>query len=123
MSNFEGKMEIPENRLARRLRINLPVSYQTLGQDKSSGETVAKDISITGLRVNASAFMHPRSSVLVKVQFPEVNKVIEAVADVVWSHRISFSDQYQAGLRFSEISPVFKKWLEEYILINETLSR
>jgi c-di-GMP-binding flagellar brake protein YcgR len=115
-------MEIPEKRLTRRLRVNLPISYQRMGKVKSFGDTVAKDISTTGLRLSVATFFQPQSQVLVKVQFPEVNKTIEAMAHVVWSHRISFSDQYQAGLHFSEINPVFKKWLEEYILINEALS-
>lgn len=116
-------MEIPEKRLTRRLRVILPVSYHQVGETRGFGDTVAKDISTTGLRLNAATFLQPQSSVLVKIQFAEVNKIIEAMTHVVWSHRVSFSDQYQAGLRFSEISPVFKKWLEEYILINEALSR
>jgi c-di-GMP-binding flagellar brake protein YcgR len=116
-------MEIPEKRITRRLRVNLPVSFRHMGEAKSFGDTVAKDISTTGLRLSAASFFQPQSSLLVKIQFPEVNKIIEAMACVIWSHRISFSDQYQAGLRFSELSPLFKKWLEEYILINEILSR
>ena len=116
-------MEILEKRLMRRLRVNLPVSYQNIGEERNFGDTVAKDISTTGLRLNTASFFPPRSNVLVKIQFLEVNKIIEAMTQVVWSHRISFSDQYQAGLHFSEISPIFKKWLEEYILINEALSR
>lgn len=116
-------MNIPEKRLSRRLRVNLSVSYQHMGEDRNFGETVAKDISTSGLRLSTASFFHPRSQVLVKIHFPEVNKIIEAMTQVVWSHRISFSDQYQAGLHFSEISPIFKKWLEEYVLINEALSR
>jgi c-di-GMP-binding flagellar brake protein YcgR len=116
-------MEIPEKRITRRLRVNLPVSYQFIGGVKNYGETLAKDISMTGLRLSAASFFQPQSNLIVKILFPEVNKVIEAVTHVIWSHRVSFSDQYQAGLKFSEINPVFKKWLEEYILINEALSR
>jgi len=115
-------METAERRRAKRLRVNLPLAYQHLGQDNDFGETVAKDISTAGMRINADSFQCPGTGFLVKLRFHEVSKVIEAIAEVVWSQRISFSDQYQAGLRFTEISPVFSQWLEEYILINEALS-
>jgi len=115
-------MATVERRQAKRLRVNLPLSYQHLGRERDFGETVAKDISTTGIRINAEAFLAPGTELLVKLRFPEVSKVIEAIARVVWSLRISFSDHYQAGLCFTEINPVFHKWLEEYILINEALS-
>jgi len=120
--NLRGLMETPERRQAKRLRVNLPLVYQHLGKDRDFGETLAKDISVVGMRINAGSFLAPGSDLLVKLRFPEVSKVIEAIAQVVWSQRISFSDHYQAGLRFTEISPVFRKWLEEYILINEAMS-
>ncbi len=116
-------MEIPERRQAKRLRVNLPVTFHHLGDERQHAETVAKDISTTGLRMNTQTFMQPQTNLLIRLRFPEVNKVIEAAGRVAWSQRISFSDQYQAGLHFNEINPVFRKWLEEYILINEALPR
>ncbi len=116
-------MEIAEKRLARRLRVHMPVGYESLTADRGLQETIAKDISTTGLRMNTRAFIAPQTHCRVQLRFPEVNKTIETVARVVWSQRISFSDQYQAGLQFIEIAPVQHKWLEEYILINEALPR
>lgn len=116
-------MEISERRQSKRLKVNLPVTFQNMGLNKHFGETATKDISSTGLRMNMDAFFPPNSNFLIKLRFPEVNRIVEAVARVIWSHRISFSDQYQAGLHFTEINPIFKRWLEEYILINETLEK
>lgn len=116
-------VSIPERRLAKRIRVNLPVTFQHLGDHKHFGETVTRDISLTGLRMNMSGFFPPQSSFLIKLHFPEVNRIIEAIAKTVWSQRISFSDQYQTGLQFTEINPVFKKWLDEYIVVNEALAR
>lgn len=116
-------MEIQERRKSRRLKVRLPVTYEQLGGNKRFGETVTKDISSTGLRINMANFFASNNDFLVKLRFPEVNRVVEAIAKIAWSHRISYSDQYQAGLQFSEINPLFKKWLDEYILINETLAK
>ena len=116
-------MEIPEKRQSKRLKVNLPVTFENKGIERHFGETATKDISATGLRMNMDAFFPPNSNFLVKLRFPEVNKIVEAMAKIIWSHRISFSDQYQAGLHFTEMNPVFKRWLEEYILINETLEK
>ena len=120
LSKLEN-MEIKERRQSKRLKALLPVSYEQLGEQTAFGETSTKDISLTGLRMNMNQFFATNTSFLIKMHFPEVNKIIEAIAKVAWSHRISYSDQYQAGLQFSEINPVFKNWLQEYIIINELL--
>lgn len=119
----EKNMDILEKRLSKRLRANLPVNFEQVTLPKRFGETTTKDISATGLRVNTDNFFAPDSTLFVKLRFPEVNRVIEGQARVVWSHRVSFSDQYQAGLEFNDLNPMFKKWLEEYILIHDALGR
>ncbi len=116
-------MEISEKRRSKRIKARLPLSYEYLGSQKDFGETVSKDLSVTGLRMNMPAFFPPNSDFLIRLRFPEVQKIVQGTAKIVWSHRISFSDQYQTGLQFHEINPVGKKWLEEYILINETFAK
>ncbi|HQP91373.1 MAG TPA: PilZ domain-containing protein [Candidatus Omnitrophota bacterium] len=116
-------MEIEEKRLSRRLKVNLPVNFEQTSAPRQFGETTTKDISISGLRMNMDGFFAPSTNFLIKLHFPEVNRIIEAMASVVWSHRISYSDQYQAGLHFCEINPMHKKWLEEYIIVNEALGK
>ena len=116
-------MEIPEKRLSKRLKVNLPLNFERLGATKYSGETVIKDISVTGIRINLDTFSPTNTNFLLKIRLPEVNKVIEGLARIVWANRVSYSDRYQAGLQFYEMNTIFRKWLEEYILINETLSR
>ena len=113
-------MDIQERRLARRLKINLPVAYVKAGGEKYFGETLTKDISSTGLRMNLNAFFPANTSFLLKLHFPEFDKIVETVARIVWCQRISFSDQYQVGLKFHEINTFFKKWVEEYILSKES---
>jgi len=115
-------MEIPEKRLSRRLKVSLPITLQSLSPNKYFGETITRDISATGLRINMDNFSTPQSNFLVRLRIPEVNKVIEAMARVVWSQRIPYSDKYQTGLQFYEINSIFKNWLEEYVLLNETLA-
>lgn len=116
-------MEIQEKRQFKRLKANLPVFYEDASGTRDFGETVSKDISTTGLRMNMNTFFAPETSFHIRLRFPEVSKIIEGMAKIVWSHRISFSDQYQAGLQFYELNPICKKWLEEYILINNTLGK
>lgn len=116
-------MDAIEKRQSQRINVSIPVSFEQLGPGKNTGRTVTRNISVTGLRMNMPSFFPAGSSFLLKLTFPEVNRVIESIARVVWSQRRPFSDQYQAGLHFAEINPVFKKWLEEYIIVNTALSR
>lgn len=116
-------MEKSEKRLSKRLKVNLPVTFDYLGPKRHFGETITRDISPTGVRMNMEAFFAPEASFLLKVSLPEVNRVIEATANVIWSQRISYSDLYQAGFEFKEINPVFKNWLEEYVIVSDALNR
>lgn len=116
-------MEISEKRRSRRLKIGLPVTFHQVSASKRFGETITKDISLSGLRMDTDSFFQPNSNVIIKLRFPEVNKVIDVVAKVMWSHSATRSDKFQTGLAFSEINPMFKKWLEEYILINITMGK
>lgn len=116
-------MKFQDKRQDKRIRANLPIAYEFLGTERLSGKTVSSDLSTTGLRMNMPSFFPAESSFLVKLNFTEVNKSIEGIAKVVWSQRITFSDRYQAGLHFSELNPFFKKWLREYVTINDALSR
>ncbi len=112
-------MEIQERRESKRLKIHLPVSLVHLGTKKYFCETLTKDIGSTGLRINFNIYFPTHNSFLIKLHFPEENKIIDGAANIIWCHRISFSDQYQAGLKFSEINPASEKWLQDYILSKE----
>ena len=116
-------MELEERRQSGRLKVNLPVNFEYMGSPRAFGESLTKDISLTGLRMNMDNFFPPNTGFLVKMRFPEVSRIMEGKARIVWSHRISYSDQYQAGLEFSEMSPVFKNWLEEYFLLKGVLDK
>ncbi len=116
-------MDILEKRSAKRLKINLPVSYELKGVRREFGDSVSRDISTTGLRMDMSSFLPPASSLFIRLRFPDVNKIVEGTAKIIWSQRISFSDRYQAGLHFNEMSPIYSKWLEEYILIHGVLGK
>ena len=115
-------MKVEERRESKRLKTNLPVSVLHLGDKKYFGETLTKDISSTGLRINLDLFFPVNSSFLIKLHFPQEDKIVDGTAKIVWCQRISFSDQYQAGLKFSEMNPFSKKWLEEYTFPKENLS-
>lgn len=119
----EEKMDIPERRQVTRLKVNLPVTFQRMGMVKSYGETITKDISSTGLRINLEEFSPSQENFLIRLSFPEVSKIIEGMARTVWSGPVAYSDKYQAGLEFYEMNPMYKKWLEEYIQIHQTYSK
>lgn len=115
-------MEIQERRLSKRLKINLPISFAQLEGEKHFGETLSKDISSAGVRMNTNTSFPVNSNFLVKLRFLDKNVTVEGKAKIVWSNRISFPEQYQAGLEFYEMNPIFKKWIGEYILAKENQS-
>lgn len=112
-------MEISERRRSPRIKVSLPISLEHRGKNHHYEDEVTKDISATGLRINMDSFFPMNSNFLIKMRFPEANKSIEGLARVAWSQHLNYSNQYEAGLQIVEINPVYKRWLEEYIQINQ----
>jgi c-di-GMP-binding flagellar brake protein YcgR len=67
-------------------------------------------------------FAPPSTHFSLKIRIPEVQRIVETQARVAWAAPLAHSDKYQVGFEFFEMSPIFRKWIEEYILVNETLN-
>jgi hypothetical protein len=114
-------METREKRQSVRLKASLPVSLEHLGINHHYEEELTRDISMTGFRVNISSFFPKDANFLIKLRLPEVNKMIEGIAKVVWAQHLARSNQYEAGLQFVELNPIFKNWIEEYVQVNKAM--
>lgn len=114
-------METQEKRRSQRIKAGLPISLEHLGITHHYEDEITKDISATGVRVNIDSFFPINSRFLIKMRFPEVNKSIEGLARVAWSGHLNYSNQYEAGLEFVELNPVYRKWIEEYVQINQAM--
>ncbi len=112
---MEG-MEKREKRLYKRITLSLPINYEILDTDKKElDHTVCKDISEGGLKLIVKKFYPPKTKFLIKIDIPEMNKMITAIAETVWSFNMRFSNRYYNGLRFCDLNTPSKKLLNEYI--------
>lgn len=115
------KKLIAEKRKSARLTIGIPVSYEILGDKKNFGSSLVKDIDISGLRIRSDKFFPANIRLILTLHFPEVKRTARTEARIVWSQRINFSNNYFIGLEFMNLNPLYKRWLEEYIQIHNTL--
>ncbi len=114
---------IAEKRRSTRLTISLPVSYEILGDMKSFGSCLAKDIDCNGLKIRTDRFFPANTRLAIKLYFPEVSKIIQGEAKITWAQYINYSNKCFIGIEFLNFNPVYKRWIEEYIMIHKTFRK
>lgn len=104
---------IEEKRKHTRFNTHLSVRFQLKNQPSKFGYTSSRDISEGGVRLILDEFLRPKTEVLLEMIL--LGRVINPEAVVVWSQRISHSDNYQTGLQFLKIERIENQRLKEYI--------
>jgi len=107
-----------ERRQNKRLALTLPIYYEVLEKDKKEiGDTVCKDISEGGMKLMLKKFFPPKTKFLLKINLEGINRIVETIAESIWSFNVHFSNSYYNGLRFTDLSTSDQKTLGEYIAI------
>lgn len=112
---MNSPINTPERRQDERLKVNLPVSFEQFHGLKTKGESLTRDISTSGLRINVDGYFAPHTQFSFKLDLPEIKKSLSGIVQIIWSQRISYSDRYQIGLQFCGMLPEEKKSLDDYI--------
>lgn len=108
-----------ERREYERLSISMPINYETLETpEKRCGETSSKDISQGGIKIILDRFYPHQTKFLLKVNLENVHRVIESIAETVWSFNEPYSNRYCAGLRFTEMNRENRNILKQYLSIH-----
>jgi c-di-GMP-binding flagellar brake protein YcgR len=107
-----------EKRLNKRISLSLPINYESLETNKKELDaTVSRDISEGGLRLTFHKFYPPKTKFRLKINLGGIDKIIETIAETVWSFNAQFSNRYYSGLRFLEMGVPEQKMLKEYLEI------
>lgn len=102
-----------EQRRFPRFHYSVPIKYRQK-DEVTPTYTVTRDISIGGLKILTNRFIPRGTDMAIEIEIPRDN-VINAAVNVIWSNRISHSDQYLSGVKFSEIDEVGKKNISELV--------
>lgn len=112
-----------EKRAESRITAYLPTDYDIIGQAKKEfGSTTSRDLSQKGIKILTEKFYPPGTKFLLKLNLKEINKILELMAQSKWASNIQFSNRYQNGLCFDDLTPQQKRTLEEYINLKQTIT-
>jgi c-di-GMP-binding flagellar brake protein YcgR len=81
----------------------------------SSKQYITSDISQGGIRFFVHNFIPKDSYLKIRIVFSKSNVVIEAVVRLQWIKQVPYSDRYEVGVRFIDISPKAADHLSNYI--------
>ena len=100
---FAKKYKAFNERRHKRLRAVYLVKYE-VGVGKEPRITNVKDISGGGLQFSTTEELRPSSTIKVNVLIPQLNRVLEALAQVLRVRRAKNGITYSVGVSFLEMS-------------------
>ena len=102
-----------DRRRAQRLKAKL-TAHCELRAEKKYANVLTQDISESGIRMLSDGFIPRLSKIAVQINLSP-RKLIELNGEIKWSQRVAYSNYYQTGLEFKDVSPDIKRSISEYI--------
>jgi c-di-GMP-binding flagellar brake protein YcgR len=103
---------LEEYRQTPRVKIQDEVRYQIRGKPIYS-HTVSDNISLGGMSFTNGSFLSPDTLLMLEVNV--LSRVLKPVAKVRWTNSVAHTDRYKYGVEFLEMDNEDKKYLSEYI--------
>lgn len=111
---------VSEKRKDKRIHVSLPIDYSPLEiPEKRCGNAAGKNLSQGGLKIILDKFYPHKTKFLLKVNLESMHRVIESIAETVWSFNESYSNRYFAGLQFTDMNKENKEILKQYLTMQE----
>lgn len=105
-----------ERRGLPRLKLSIPIQFRNIlkPQEPFSG-SLSKDISAGGVRFSGSTFLPKGARLVLLISLPPLLKPIRTLAQVVWVSEQRFSETYECGLQFIEVTPEDRDTIATYV--------
>ena len=101
-----------ESRRFPRIEFSGPLRCSVRGSPEVTG-TVTQNLSLSGIGFISSSFLAPSTTVMLQIQL--LSRIIQPIAQIVWSSPVSRQDKYRHGARFIECDPQDKKNLSDFL--------
>lgn len=76
---------------------------------------LSRDLSASGIRVTLAGSLPVESRLILLLSLPHLLKPIRTIARVVWTQEQHFTETYDCGLQFLEITPEDRETLAGYV--------
>ena len=104
-----------ERRKGERIASRCPLRYQFKGQTAFS-DTITRDIGEGSIRFITNNFIPTFAELFLELSLRPSIAPIRVAAKVAWTQKVSHSDQYHVGARFTDIDEVGRKNIFESLL-------
>jgi Tfp pilus assembly protein PilZ len=95
-----------ERRRQPRLNFTEPIQFRDLLKASALFYgSLARDLSAGGLRIRSYTPMAKGDRLLLLLEIPDFQRVVRAIAQVVWQSQRPFDSGYETGLQFIEVAP------------------
>jgi hypothetical protein len=107
-------IEFLEKRLTPRVNLRAPLRYQLRGSQEFA-HVLCDDISAGGLSFTCSNFIPTNTPLMLEINL--FSRILRPVAQVAWSSPVPHSDKKKLGLKFLELQPMEKNYINSYVNI------
>ncbi len=112
----ETSESLIERRRLPRLQMRVPIQFRNvLKPHEVFSGSLSRDVSASGVRVSTSNFLPKEARLVLLVFMPELLKPIRLIARVAWMQKQRFTENYDCGFQFVEITPEDRRTIAELV--------
>lgn len=112
----KGNAPVPDRRRFPRLICSASIQFRSVlkPQNPFVG-SLSKDLSASGIRVTLAESLPVESRLVLLLSLPHLLKPIRTIARVVWTQEQRFTEAYDCGLQFLEMTPEDREAIAGYV--------
>ena len=76
---------------------------------------ITRNVGENGLRIISNEFIPPATNLILEIFLPSLIGQIRALCKVIWAEKRRYSNQYDIGMEFIEITEEDKRYIAEFI--------
>ena len=107
---------VKEKRRHHRVRTRLPLQFKDIQRPiEAYSGTLTKCLSEGGTRFTSTEFLSVFTRLLIEISVPSFSRPIKAISKVSWIRKVPYSNQYDVGVKFLDMTEEDKKQLSDFI--------
>ncbi|KPK98459.1 MAG: hypothetical protein AMJ95_04310 [Omnitrophica WOR_2 bacterium SM23_72] len=101
-----------EKRQSPRINLRTALRCQVRGEPRFAS-AISDNLSATGVSFTFDKFIAPTTPVMLEINL--LSRVLRPFGRIVWNLPLPHSDRNRLGVQFTELNPIEKKYLADFI--------
>ena len=107
-----------EKRQFPRINVRTALRCQVRGESRFAS-AISDNLSASGVSFTSEKFIAPTTPVMLEINL--LSKILRPFGKIVWNSPLPHSDRNRLGVQFTELNPLEKKYLADFIDMHRSM--